>query len=263
MIFNFNQSPFGNRLYTTKNNKHCKSYDANYFWYNFNGYDKNICFNPGGLFSMVFMHDYRFLLSLLYEQEITAQRPHWIFEIDHVHRHDKNQKVARLMGLVKRPREINEEYTPFNIFDNWVVLDETKAFEFMKDDKFTLEGPIILSESPHFSCNSDVVLKAAAKLIKKTADSLTFHIKTNKNCVILVPEIYHRDWQAIVDGNKTNVLKAFASMRGIALPSGEHSVIMRFVYRPFYLGLFIASGSLLLSIILIYFCKDKLKNLLT
>jgi uncharacterized membrane protein YfhO len=89
------------------------------------------------------------------------------------------------------------------------------------------------------------------------------HGKTNKNSVVLVREIYHQDWRATVNGKKTPIIKAYASMRVVALPPGEHTVAMRFVYRPFCWGLVIASVSLLLAFILIYFFKDKLQSLLS
>ncbi len=132
----------------------------------------------------------------------------------------------------------------------------------MKQNTFTPKGPIILSRAPGFAIDDETPLKASAKLTGKTAETLSLHVKTNKNSVVLVPEIYHRDWQATVNGVKTPVIKAYASMRGIPLPPGEHTVILRFVYQPFFWGKMIAAISLVLAFLFIYFFKHKINSLL-
>jgi hypothetical protein len=265
MVTNFHVSPLGNKLYIAKNINKFRVYKRSYCWNGMYGLDK---FSPVfryGFFSMVFMSEYRLLLSLLYDHEITAQRPHWIFEKEPVkgkiQNRNINKKISQIMAMIN-PKTKRNPRNPFPVYDHWVIADESEAIELMKQDTFSPEGPIILSQPPGFEIDNSVPLKAYAEITGKTAETLSLHVKTNKNSVVLVPEIYHRDWQAAVDGNKTGVIKAFASMRGIALPPGDHAVTLRFVYQPFIWGNYIAVISFLLAFLLLYFFKNKINYLL-
>ena len=257
MIINFKQSPFGNKLYTATNQETFKEYNSRYYWYNgIYGRDKFTPIFSYGSFSMVFMNGYRTLLSLLYRKEITAQRPHWVWRIDKVDRNQQNPQMARLMGMDNKGFK-NWEF-PFRIYDEWVVNDDSQTVKKMKKPNFTPNDPIILSDNPKLEQEKNIPLKAKIKLTGKTADTLSLLVDTNKNCVVLIPEIYHRDWYAKIDDKETQVLKAFASMRAVAVPPGKHKIAMKFIYWPFWFGLAIASISFFVSFLIFFRFKDEI-----
>jgi hypothetical protein len=153
-------------------------------------------FFRSGHFSMVFLHEYRILLSLLYNQEITAQRPHWVSRIDKVDTEDQNTQILRLMGI-SRPGGSNWE-SPFRVYDKWVVADEQQAIDLMKQEDFSPDRPIILAQNPRIMADSELELEASARLTGKTADTMTLHVNTNKPSIVLIPEVFHRNWYAWV-----------------------------------------------------------------
>ena len=99
LAYNLKESPYSNKLLTSLNNTHFSDYDGSYCWWDCSGGDKFTPYFYQGCFSMVFMHEYRLLLSLLYNQEIKVQRPHWIGVYDNVDRSKRNPRIARLMGI--------------------------------------------------------------------------------------------------------------------------------------------------------------------
>ncbi len=115
-----------------------------------------------------------------------------------------------------------------------------------------------MAEDPSISSIHDEILQAKVELTGKTAETLTLKVSTNKYTVVFIPEIYHRNWYAWVDSQKTPVIKAYASMRAVAVAPGEHEIVMKFVYLPFYCGLVIAMVFLLLMIIFMWRYNDKI-----
>ena len=51
-------------------------------------------------------------------------------------------------------------------------------------------------------------------------------------------------------------------MRAVPLPPGQHEIHMRFVYKPFWWGLYIALGFLVVMVGLVHIFRNKLQNLL-
>ncbi|MBA3013836.1 MAG: YfhO family protein [Proteobacteria bacterium] len=248
--YNLNESPLTNKAYFSKNNQTFSNYSGPYYWLNFSGRDKFTPYFVQSSFSMVFLHEYRLLLSLLYGKEVKAQRPQWIESYDGINLNKYNEQIADLMGI--RPGKAKDDSAPFRVYDKWLVADENSSVAMMRNDDFSVSGPILLSSSPQFVSESEHDLEARVKLTGKTADTLTLDVSTNKNSIVLVPEIYHQNWYAWVDGEKSPVIKAYGSMRAVSVPPGKHEIVMRFVYMPFWWGSGIAIISLILSFIVAY-----------
>lgn len=236
------------------------NYNGPYFWWEFSGRDRYTPYFEQHRFSMVFPKGYRQLLSLLYEQEITVQRPHWIDSKQGVNTRKMRPEIARLMGI--RKPESQDWESPFRVYDQWIVADEQESLQLMKQEDFSVQDPIILADKPGIPSNPEVPLQAEAELAGKTAETLTLQVSSNKDCIVLIPEIYHRGWRAYVDGSRSRVIKAYTALRAVAVPAGEHKVFLRFAYQPFWWGLYIAIGSLLIMTVLVYVFRDKLKDLL-
>lgn len=101
------------------------------------------------------------------------------------------------------------------------------------------------------------MLSSKVELTGKTAETLTLHVSTNKDSVLLIPEIYHRNWYAWINSEKTTIIKAFASMRAVTIPPGNHEVKLKFIYKSFWWGLYIALASLVVMLVLTHvFCRN-------
>ena len=216
-----------------------------YVWWMGSGYDP---YSPGyrfGPFSMVFPGEYRNLLSLLYEMPVEVQRPHWVFkEMKRAGIKPKPRPVIAELMDIERPWQRESEVKAFVVYDDWIVAGTERALELMRAAEFSADGPVILESGPALDPQRGTKLDYRSQLTGKTAETLELRVSTNKNSIVVVPEIYHRDWRARVDGQPAPVLKAYASVRAVALTPGDHDIELRFVYQPFRLGVAICATTL-------------------
>ncbi len=236
LCLNFSKSPIDGMVRKSTNTGAFKEHNSDYVWWKTKGWDRFSPVFTARRFSMVFLHEYRLLLGVLYNREINEQRPHWLPHGLIMDESNHNPVIAELMAI-KHPKKKQKGYNPFRVYDDWqVVPNESDVIRMMKSETFSSNDPIILSEEPGASINSDKILSASAELTGKTAETISLKITTNKNSVLYIPEIYHDGWQAVLNGKKVNVIKAYGSMRAVFVPPGENRLLMRFVYKEFYVG---------------------------
>ena len=61
---------------------------------------------------------------------------------------------------------------------------------------------------------------------------------------LLLADMYYPGWRAEVDGVPTPIYRANISVRGIALPKGQHTVRFSYDAAPFFRGLWISLTAL-------------------
>jgi hypothetical protein len=78
-----------------------------------------------------------------------------------------------------------------------------------------------------------------------TPDALEIRTTSERPGILVVADTYARGWVAEVDGIEAEVFPVDVALRGVALPAGSHSVVLR--YRPIetYLGFALAGLTLL------------------
>lgn len=70
-------------------------------------------------------------------------------------------------------------------------------------------------------------------------NSITYHVTSQKEGVLVTSEIYDSDWKVYVNNRRETLLKVDYSNRGVIIPTGES--IVKFVYFPneFLIGVFL------------------------
>jgi len=83
-----------------------------------------------------------------------------------------------------------------------------------------------------------------ATLVRESARELVVEAVAQDDGFLLLADMYYPGWRAEVDGVPTPIYRANISLRGIALPKGQHTV--RFVYEApaFFRGLWISLTAL-------------------
>lgn len=79
-----------------------------------------------------------------------------------------------------------------------------------------------------------------ARVTRVDADGLTLATTSAADGVLVVSEVYSSGWRAWVDGVETPVLPAFHALQGIALPAGDHEVVLRYDPLSLRVGLWIS-----------------------
>ena len=70
---------------------------------------------------------------------------------------------------------------------------------------------------------------------------MTIATQTAAPGLLVVSEIYESGWRAYVDGEEVEILPTDHALRGIPIPSGEHTVEMRYDPLSLRLGLWISA----------------------
>jgi hypothetical protein len=76
-----------------------------------------------------------------------------------------------------------------------------------------------------------------ATIIDTTPESITIQAQSAADGLLVIGDAYANGWTASVDGKKTKVLRTNHALRGVALPAGEHEVILRYEPASLRIGL--------------------------
>jgi len=69
---------------------------------------------------------------------------------------------------------------------------------------------------------------AVVSVGKIAAKEASFSVTLDRPGVLVVGEVYYKDWKATVDGQPAEILKANHVLRAVALPAGKHDVIFKY-----------------------------------
>ena len=132
-----------------------------------------------------------------------------------------------------------------------VLLDES-------DENYVLSNNVIAGSS-----DQDKVI-----LTNYTPNRLELKSDSPSSTILLLSELYYPGWKAYVDGKETEIRKVDYMFRSVVVPTGTHTVTMKFEPSTFTLGkkISLASnilvwGGLLVSTYQVVRRKRKLKNL--
>ncbi|KKU47433.1 MAG: hypothetical protein UX67_C0038G0007 [Candidatus Woesebacteria bacterium GW2011_GWF2_46_8] len=140
---------------------------------------------------------------------------------------------------------------------DWIVQKEQeKVFERLLDPTFALSRVLILEKDPGLR-PKEILPMGDVSYRKYSPRESVLKTRANKDSLLFVSEVWYPGWEAFVDGNKTEILRANSTFRAVKVPEGEHEV--GFIYDPksFKIGGWLSIATLIfLSATLIY---DKKK----
>jgi len=84
----------------------------------------------------------------------------------------------------------------------------------------------------------------SATITATSPESVTIQTTTSTNGLLVVSDAYDDGWNAYIDGQQTDVLRTNHAFRGVALPAGEHEVILRYEPRSLTIGLWTTGFSI-------------------
>jgi hypothetical protein len=74
-------------------------------------------------------------------------------------------------------------------------------------------------------------------IVDTTPESMTIQTLSAADGLLVIGDAYADGWTAWVDGEKTEVLRTNHALRGVALPAGDHEVIVRYEPASLRIGL--------------------------
>lgn len=142
----------------------------------------------------------------------------------------KDQTVSQRIRLVGSYRVFTNEKEFTNIFFS-------KSFD--PSLAILLEKNIDISTKQDI--NSSVVIK------RYRPNSIILQTRSKTNQLLYVSDIFFPGWNAYIDDNKTEILRANFAFRAVAVPKGNHTVIMEYAPESVRTGLIISLLGIIIS----------------
>jgi hypothetical protein len=98
----------------------------------------------------------------------------------------------------------------------------------------------LVEGTPPVTSTPDESAAESARVTAYEPDRMTVATQAAAPGLLVVSEVYESGWRAYVDGDEVEILPTHHALRGVPIPSGEHTVEMRYDPLSLRLGLWIS-----------------------
>jgi hypothetical protein len=116
------------------------------------------------------------------------------------------------------------------MYDYALADSDEFAFALLKDPNFDPRRTIILDRDPGFSRQDAAMPEASAVVTEFKPEQFTITVSTPQDAVLSLAHPDYPGWQAAIDGQPADILRAYGALSAVIVPAGEHTV--RLVYDP-------------------------------
>jgi hypothetical protein len=118
-----------------------------------------------------------------------------------------------------------------HLLDEMAVVDsDAAAYALLNDPNFDPRRTIILNKDPGFSSNDNSNNEGQATMTDFKPEWFTVSVNTANDAILSVPLPHYPGWQATIDQQPAEILRAYGALAALAVPAGEHTI--QFVYDP-------------------------------
>ena len=157
------------------------------------------------------------------------------------------------MHLFERPSALPRAWV---VHHQEVIADDEAAFARLVSPDFDPRSAAILPAAPDFALGRDGAPGApvsgpstgSAEIAHKSTSSLTVRVSSPEPGLLVLAEVYTPGWQATIDGQPVEVLRADYTLRAVPVPAGDHEVRLRYDPPSFKVGLATSGLFLLLAL---------------
>lgn len=137
-----------------------------------------------------------------------------------------------------------------------VIKDKNNILkELFNSNAIKFPSKIFLEKNPDLSIENNSF--GNAELLSYEPNSAKFKISGSGNGLLYLSDNYSSSFNILLDGKNANLLRANFSYRAVAVPSGDHTVVIYYNGTPVFFGLISAVLLLVISSIGIVYYKRK------
>ena len=92
-----------------------------------------------------------------------------------------------------------------------------------------------------------------AKVSQFRNEYISFDLKANGNNLLVISEVWHPNWNAYIDGEKTEIYRTNFAFRSVIVPEGEHKLELKYEVPAFEIGKNISFASNIIVFIALIF----------
>lgn len=91
-----------------------------------------------------------------------------------------------------------------------------------------------------------ILERGEVRFVRDDPENLAIEVHAPEDCYLVLRDGWFPEWEASIDGERTEIYPADAAFRAVEIPAGDHVVEFRYVARSFRTGMWITIGTLLL-----------------
>ncbi|MBN1889837.1 MAG: YfhO family protein [Thermoflexales bacterium] len=132
------------------------------------------------------------------------------------------------------------------VHDAIVEPDDQKALGMLHAEQFGISRTVTLLAAPPCEIEPAQSAEETAQVVGESPNHLELSTHLASAGLLVLSEVYYPGWQASVDGQPAQVLRADTTLRAVCLPAGSHSVRLDFWPRDLLAGALVSALSLCL-----------------
>ena len=117
-----------------------------------------------------------------------------------------------------------------------VADSDEAARAILADSNFDARHTIILQKAPNQFLADSNGQNATATVTEYKPESFTIDVKTPSDGLLSIANVDYPGWQATVDGQASEILRAYGALQAVAVPAGEHTVRLIFDPISYHIG---------------------------
>lgn len=129
-----------------------------------------------------------------------------------------------------------------------VITSDDKIIKRIYDKRTDLKT-LILEEEPQFKIDKNAKSSAQVKLQKYQPNEVVFEVNSSTNTLLFLSDSFDPDWQVLINGSTSKLLRAHYALRAVAVPAGKSQI--HFIYSPSSVGLGLTTSSLSLGVLVL------------
>ncbi len=145
--------------------------------------------------------------------------------------------------------ENQKAFGHFRLYNDFKVMNPEEQKINMQSATDDLSVTVLLDAQPSLDIAKTSAPSGAVKCTKYESNEITCEVKTPNNTILVFSEIWYPAWKAYIDGKETDIFRANYSLRAVEIPSGIHTVEMKYESSAFKAGGTISLITLILTIL--------------
>ena len=141
-----------------------------------------------------------------------------------------------------------------------VTKSPEEALDRILDDSFDFRNRVVLEEEPPAwfrEGGREDFSRDEARIVEYSPNRIEVAVRTEVPAFLFLSDIYYPGWDSYIDGEITTTYRADYAFRAVAVPAGEHEVVMVFRPRSLMIGSFFSLASLLGLVVFIICCRHS------
>jgi len=137
-------------------------------------------------------------------------------------------KAERAFGQITLYRNDNALPRAFLVYKYEIIPDRKDISPRIISGQTDLSRTVFLEKTPPIEISSGDAVPPAVQIVSYADDSVIVECNTSANALLVLTDNYYRFWEAYVDGQKTEILRADGSFRAVPVKAGTKKVLFRY-----------------------------------